>query len=182
MRVAHDHWLTPATRLASPNCDDRPDSAAIELVVIHGISLPPGCFGRRHVEDLFLGRLDPGTHPSFASLAGLRVSAHVLISRRGKVTQFVPFHRRAWHAGVSAWRGRPGCNDYAVGIELEGCDDKPYTASQYRRLRQVLQALMDRYPRLAPDAVVGHFEIAPGRKTDPGPSFEWRRLLLRDEA
>lgn len=177
MRVTDEHWLAGVERLVSPNCDARDDPRAIELVVVHGISLPPGEFGGGHVEDLFLDRLDPDAHPSFATLAGVRVSSHLLISRRGRVTQFVPFHRRAWHAGVSSWRGRPRCNDYAIGIELEGCDHRPYTASQYRRLRRVLVALFARYPRLAPDAVVGHFEIAPGRKTDPGPVFDWRRLL-----
>lgn len=177
MRVARDHWLSPVRRMPSPNCNERPDRSALELVVIHGISLPPGRFGGAWVADLFLNRLDPAAHPSFAELAELRVSSHLFISRRGAVTQFVPFDRRAWHAGESAWRCRPGCNDYAVGIELEGTDHRPYTDSQYRKLRAVLRALLARYPTLSPDAVVGHFEIAPGRKTDPGPSFDWRRLL-----
>lgn len=177
MRVTGDHWLTAAQKLPSPNCNDRPDPAAIELVVIHGISLPPGEFGGPCVVDLFLNCLNTSVYPELAELAHVRVSSHLLIGRRGAVTQFVPFHRRAWHAGESVWRSRPGCNDYAVGIELEGTDDRPYTASQYRKLRQVLVALLLRYPRLSPDAVVGHFEIAPGRKTDPGPSFEWPRLL-----
>lgn len=178
MHVTRDHWLTPATRLESPNWNDRPDPAAIELVVIHGISLPPGEFGGRYVHDLFLNRLDTAAHPSFASLEGLKVCSHLLISRRGAVTQFVPFHRRAWHAGVSSWRRRPGCNDYSIGIELEGADDRDYTASQYRRLTAVLEALLRRYPRLSPEAVVGHLEVAPGRKTDPGPGFDWRRVLV----
>lgn len=178
MRVTDEHWLTPVKRRPSPNCDARPEPAAVELVVVHGISLPPGRFGGPYVEDLFLNRLDLSAHPSFPSLDGLTVSSHLFISRRGAVTQFVPFHRRAWHAGVSAWRGRPGCNDFAIGIELEGCDDRPYTASQYRRLRQVLAALFACYPRLSPDGLVGHFEIAPGRKTDPGPRFDWQRAVL----
>ena len=178
MQVTPDHWLKPAKRLASPNCNDRPDPRAIELVVIHGISLPPGRFGGTCVHDLFLNCLDASAHPELAELTGLRVSSHLLISRRGAVTQFVPFHRRAWHAGESVWRGRPGCNDYAIGIELEGTDHRPYTASQYDKLRKVLRALLLRYPRLSPDAVVGHYEIAPGRKTDPGPAFDWRRVLL----
>ncbi len=177
MHVTDDHWLSPARRLASPNCNHRPDPAAIELVVVHGISLPPGEFGGPWVADLFLNRLDTSAHPALAGLAGVRVSSHLFITRRGAVLQFVPFHRRAWHAGESAWRGRPGCNDYAIGIELEGTDDRPYTESQYWRLPQVLEALMARYPRLSPEAVVGHFEIAPGRKTDPGCRFDWRRLL-----
>ncbi len=177
MHVTADHWLRPAARLASPNCDERPDPAAVELVVVHAISLPPGRFGGRHVRDLFLNRLDPRAHPTFRSLDGVRVSAHLLVTRRGGVTQFVPFHRRAWHAGVSCWRGRTGCNDFAIGIELEGSDERAYTASQYRKLRTVLAALLARYPRLSPEAIVGHCEIAPGRKTDPGPSFDWSRLL-----
>jgi AmpD protein len=177
MQISRDHWLSPAKRLESPNCNERPDPAAVDLVVIHGISLPPGQFGGTCILDLFLNRLDLSAHPSFASLTGVRVSSHLLITRRGRVTQFVPFHRRAWHAGESVWRRRPGCNDYSIGIELEGTDDRPYTESQYRKLKQVLEALMNRYRRLSPDAIVGHYEIAPGRKTDPGPHFDWPRLL-----
>jgi N-acetyl-anhydromuramoyl-L-alanine amidase len=177
VRVTEHHWLTRVTRLESPNSNERNHPHDIELVVVHGISLPPGRFGSGLIKDLFLNRLDIGIDPALADLDGLQVSAHLLIERRGAVTQFVPFHRRAWHAGVSCWRGRPGCNDYAIGIELEGADDRPYTQAQYRRLRQVLEALMARYPRLSPDAVVGHFEVAPGRKTDPGPGFSWRQLL-----
>jgi N-acetyl-anhydromuramoyl-L-alanine amidase len=177
VHVTEHHWLSRAARLESPNSNDRSDPRAIELVVVHGISLPPGRFGGRYIHDLFLNRLDTSLDPTLADLEGLRVSSHLLIDRRGRVTQFVPFHRRAWHAGASSWRRRPGCNDYAIGIELEGTDDRPYTRSQYRRLRQVLEALMARYPRLSWESVVGHFEVAPGRKTDPGPQFCWRRLL-----
>ena len=177
MRVTRDHWLTGARRLPSPNSNARPPDASIELVVIHSISLPPGRFGGGFIRDLFLNRLDTRAHPSFESLEGMRVSAHLVIRRRGGVSQFVPFDRRAWHAGLSSWRGRPGCNDYALGIELEGCDDRPFTESQYRRLDAVLRALLARYPRLSPESVVGHVEIAPGRKTDPGPLFDWRRVL-----
>ena len=177
MRVSSDHWLTPAKRLESPNWNERPHPGAIELVVIHGISLPPGRFGGGYVTDLFLNRLDVSAHPSFADLAGVRVSSHLLITRRGAVVQFVPFHRRAWHAGESVWCRRPACNDYAIGIEMEGTDDRAYTDTQYGKLRRVLNALLERYPRLSPEAVVGHFEIAPGRKTDPGPAFDWGRLL-----
>lgn len=177
MRVTDEHWLTGARRLVSPHCDDRASAAALELVVIHGISLPPGRFGGGFVEDLFLGRLDTAAHPSFESLQGLRVSSHLFVSRRGAVTQFVPFHRRAWHAGLSVWRHRPGCNAFSIGIELEGTDEGGYTESQYRKLTAVLGALLARYPRLSPDAIVGHLEVAPGRKTDPGPRFDWRRIL-----
>jgi len=163
-------------RRPSPNADDRPAGAVPELVVLHGISLPPGRFGTGLVEALFLNRLrtdGDGLH----DLAGVRVSAHVLIERRGRLTQFVAFDRMAWHAGQSDWRGRPACNAYAVGIELEGTDTRPYTAAQYRRLHSLLLALFERYPRLSPEAVVGHAEVAPGRKTDPGPAFDWPRTL-----
>lgn len=180
MHVTDDHWLIPARRLESPNWNERPDPDALELVVVHCICLPPGELGEHYIHDLFLNRLDTNAHPSFASLEGVRVASHLLINRRGGVTQFVPFDRRAWHAGESVWRRRPGCNDYSVGIELEGAEERPFTDRQYRKLRQVLEALMRRYPRLSPDAVVGHYEIAPGRKTDPGPGFDWRRLLLGD--
>lgn len=177
MHVTDDHRLRPAAWRPSPNCNDRPDPAAVEAVVIHGISLPPGRFGGRYVHDLFQNRIDLGAHPSFKSLEGVRVSAHLFISRRGAVTQYVPFHRRAWHAGVSHWRGRADCNDYSIGIELEGTDARAYTESQYGKLTAVLRALLARYPRLSPDAIVGHCEIAPGRKTDPGPHFDWARVL-----
>jgi len=177
MRVTDEHWLTGTRRVPSPHCDDRSHPDAVELVVIHGISLPPGQFGGGFVEDLFLGRIDTAAHPSFESLEGLRVSSHLFISRRGAVTQFVPFHRRAWHAGVSAWRGRAGCNEFSIGIELEGTDEGGYTESQYRKLGVVLNALLARYPQLSPDAIVGHLEVAMGRKTDPGHRFDWRRVL-----
>jgi AmpD protein len=145
--------------------------------VVHGISLPPGEFGGEFVEALFLNQLDTRLHPSLASLQGVRVSPHLYIDRRGRVTQFVPFHLRAWHAGVSRWQGRERCNDFAVGVELEGTDMRAYTGRQYRSLTRVTRALLNHYPRLHAGAVVGHAEIAPGRKTDPGPAFEWRRLL-----
>lgn len=144
-------------------------------MVLHGISLPPGRFGTGLVERLFLNRLPADA--GLADLDGLRVSAHVLIERRGRLTQFVPFDRAAWHAGQSCWRGRPACNGYSVGIELEGTDARPYTAAQYTRLLDLLRALFERYRRLSPEAVVGHAEVAPGRKTDPGPAFDWPRLL-----
>ena len=175
--VTADHWLRGAVRLPSPNADCRPDPEDISLVVVHGISLPPGKFGTDHVEALFTNTLDVSAHPAFADLAGVCVSSHLLISRRGRITQFVPFHRRAWHAGVSAFGGRSGCNAYSIGIELVGADETPYTDAQYRCLAEVFRALSVRYPALSPSHVVGHAEIAPGRKTDPGPSFDWPRLL-----
>ncbi|HEX6829126.1 MAG TPA: 1,6-anhydro-N-acetylmuramyl-L-alanine amidase AmpD [Burkholderiales bacterium] len=159
--------------IPSPNCDERPAGAVIELLVIHSISLPPGEFGGPHIVRLFTNTLDCGAHPYFAGLRGLRVSAHFLVRRRGGIIQFVPCGKRAWHAGVSSWRGRPRCNDYSVGIELEGADDRPFTASQYRALERLVRALAAAYPVAA---AVGHSDIAPGRKTDPGPLFDWSRI------
>ena len=176
LTVTADHWLRGARRLESPNADARPDPKDISLVVVHGISLPPGRFGTGLVEALFTNTLDTAAHPSLGDLDGLRVSSHLLISRPGTLTQFVPFDRRAWHAGASSHRGRERCNDYSIGIELEGTDHERYTDSQYRRLATVLASLRRRYPRLSWGDVVGHSEVAPGRKTDPGPCFDWPRL------
>ena len=175
--VTAAHWLAGAVRLASPNVDDRPDPTDIALVVLHGISLPPGEFGTGFVEALFTNTLDVGSRPALADLAGVRVSSHLLIARTGQITQFAPFQRRAWHAGVSSYAGRTACNDWAIGIELEGTDHAPYAEAQYEQLRGVLAALFRAYPRLSLCGVVGHCEIAPGRKTDPGPAFDWPRLL-----
>ncbi len=178
MSIASDHWLTGARRLVSPNCDDRPDPEDISLIILHGISLPPGEYGGGLVERLFTNQLQVDPAGSMADLAGLRVSSHLLIDRAGLCTQFVPFHKRAWHAGRSAWRGRPSCNNYAIGIELEGTDAEPYAQAQYQRLTAVVKDLLARYSGLSPEAIVGHLEVAPGRKTDPGPHFDWPRLLL----
>ncbi|MYK47800.1 MAG: 1,6-anhydro-N-acetylmuramyl-L-alanine amidase AmpD [Gammaproteobacteria bacterium] len=174
--VTVDHWLRGARRMPSPNASARPDPEDISLVVIHGISLPPGKFGTGRVEALFTNTLDTAVDPSLADLEGVRVSSHLLISRRADVSQFVPFDRCAWHAGVSSHRGRERCNDYSIGIELEGTDDRPYTKLQYDKLVDVLTVLLRHYPRLSLADVVGHSEIAPGRKTDPGPAFDWPRL------
>jgi AmpD protein len=168
--------LTPARFVPSPNQDARPPGATLDLVVIHGISLPPGEFGGDWVARLFTNTLPPDRHPFFASIGGLRVSAHLYLRRDGEVVQFVPFHARAWHAGASAWRHRVACNDFSIGIELEGDDEVPYEPVQYRRLAAVLAALRAAYATLAPDAVAGHSDVAPGRKTDPGPAFDWGRL------
>lgn len=176
MNRIDDGWLDGAQRMRSPNCDARPAGAGVELVVVHGISLPPGEFGAKWVEHLFLNTLDCAAHPYFASLDGLRVSAHLLVRRDGSLVQFVPFDQRAWHAGRSAWRGREHCNDFSVGIELEGCDEVAYSSAQYMALAAVLRALQAHYPSLAADAVAGHSDIAPGRKKDPGPAFDWSRL------
>ncbi|MDD3610636.1 MAG: 1,6-anhydro-N-acetylmuramyl-L-alanine amidase AmpD [Halothiobacillaceae bacterium] len=161
----------------SPNCDQRPPDTPIELVVIHGISLPPGEYGGPYIEDLFLNRLDPSAHPYFKDIADLRVSAHLLIRRDGSMVQFVPFPWRAWHAGESRYEGRPYCNDFSIGIELEGVDTSRYSSVQYDVLGAVLHALVEAYPSLR--AVRGHAQIAPGRKTDPGPAFDWGRLASR---
>lgn len=165
----------------SPNCDERPAGCVPELVVIHGISLPPGEYGGPWIERLFTNDLPGSMHPYFAMIEGYRVSAHVLVRRDAAMVQFVPFHLRAWHAGESAWRGRTRCNDFSIGIELEGADDVAYEGVQYDALAGLLVALIDAYPGLHPDAIAGHCDIAPGRKTDPGLAFEWPRLrtLLR---
>ncbi|RRJ83303.1 1,6-anhydro-N-acetylmuramyl-L-alanine amidase AmpD [Aestuariirhabdus litorea] len=159
--------------LDSPNCEDRPEGSEVSLLVVHNISLPPGQFGSGDITDFFLNRLDVERHPYFHSIAGLRVSAHLLIDRQGAITQFVPFHRRAWHAGKSCYASRENCNDFSIGIELEGCDDLAYTDPQYQALAAVTRALMARYPALTRERICGHSDIAPGRKTDPGPAFSW---------
>jgi len=158
----------------SPNFDDRPSDVQIDLLVIHAISLPPGEFGGAAVEAFFLNRLDPHAHPYYAHLCGVRVSAHFLVRRDGALVQFVPCLKRAWHAGASSWRGRSRCNDFSIGIELEGCDEVPFEASQYDTLARVTRALRIAYPIVS---IAGHSDIAPGRKTDPGPHFEWSRYL-----
>lgn len=171
--VGGDGIVEGARYIPSPNCDERPPGAAVELLVIHSISLPPGKFGGPHIARLFTNTLDYNAHPYFDGLRGLRVSAHFLIRRRGGLIQFVPCGKRAWHAGVSSWRGRPCCNDFSVGVELEGTDDRPFTVSQYRSLERLVRVLVAAYPI---QAAVGHCDIAPGRKTDPGPHFDWSRV------
>ena len=168
-----DGWFLRAQRIPSPNCDARPDGACIELVVIHNISLPPGVFDGDAVIALFTNRLDWEAHPYYRGIRDLRVSAHFLIRRDGRLIQFVPCALRAWHAGASSWQGRERCNDFSVGIELEGSDDVPFTEAQYAALTPLIAALKRRYPILG---LAGHSDIAPGRKTDPGPCFDWRRL------
>lgn len=168
--------LRGARHLPSPNCDDRPDGVVPELIVIHGISLPPGEFGGPHIDHLFTNALDPSGHAYFRAIAGLMVSSHLLIRRTGEVVQYVPLHRRAWHAGKSSYRGRQQCNDFSVGIELEGTDDQPYSSAQYRRLAALIRVLRRGVPSLAAAPIVGHSDVAPGRKTDPGPAFDWQRL------
>ena len=162
-----------ARYIESPNCDERPPRTPITLAVIHGISLPPGEFGGPGIVELFTNRLDPNAHPYYASIVDLRVSSHFVIRRDGEIFQFVPCEKRAWHAGASSWRGRAGCNDFSLGIELEGADTVPYATIQYQILARLLKALHRRYRFRH---VVGHSDIAPGRKTDPGPAFDWKRL------
>jgi N-acetyl-anhydromuramoyl-L-alanine amidase len=174
-RLGHDGWFKSVRRAASPNFDQRPADAAIELIVVHNISLPPGCYGGGHIERLFTNILDPNADPTFADLATMRVSAHLLIERDGAAVQFVSCLERAWHAGVSEFEQRVRCNDFSIGIELEGTDDDPYADAQYATLQQLIEQLVSRYPIRA---VRGHCDIAPGRKTDPGPAFDWRRLRL----
>lgn len=166
----------PVRQLPSPNHNARPPTAAIDAVIIHGISLPPGQYGGPWIADLFLNRLDNQAHPAFAQLRGLRVSSHFLLRRDGELIQFVPLQRRAWHAGRSSLAGRDDCNDYSIGIELEGCDDQAYTEAQYQRLGPLLGWLMQRWGQICSERIVGHEHIAPGRKTDPGPAFDWPRL------
>jgi AmpD protein len=161
-----------ARQVASPNCDARPEGEAVSLLVIHNISLPPGEFGSGAVARLFTNALEFSEHPYYETLRGLRVSSHFLISRDGELVQFVPCSLRAWHAGASMWNGRERCNDFSIGIELEGTDDLPYTGEQYGQLAGLTEALRRRYPITD---IVGHADIAPGRKTDPGQSFDWVR-------
>jgi len=167
--------LAGVRQVLSPHCDARPKGVAPELIVIHGISLPPGEFGGPWIDHLFAGDLPPDAHPCFRDVAALRVSAHAVIRRDGAITQYVPFRLRAWHAGQSQYRGRSACNDFSIGIELEGTDTTPYTDAQYESLMLLVRALLATYPTLAAERIAGHSDIAPGRKTDPGPAFDWQR-------
>lgn len=168
-------WLTGVKRVPSPHCNQRPEHDSPTLLVIHNISLPPGEFGGPWIDALFTGTLDPTAHAYFAEIAHLRVSAHCLIRRDGEIVQYVPFHLRAWHAGVSRYQGREACNDFSIGIELEGTDVLPYTDAQYQALQRVTRLLARHYPQLA-ENITGHSDIAPERKTDPGPAFDWIRF------
>ena len=167
-------WLTTAKRCPSPNHNCRPEGCQPELLVIHNISLPPNRFGGGYIEQFFQNRLDVSQHPYFETIAGLQVSAHLLIGRNGELVQFVSFDQRAWHAGQSSYCGQENCNDFSVGIELEGADFIPYTEQQYLRLAQVTRTLLDYYPEMTKQQITGHSDIAPGRKTDPGDAFNWQ--------
>ena len=169
-------WLAPNANVArqpSPNFNERPQDTAVSLLVIHNITLPPGQFGTPYIADLFLNQLDLTADPWFSNVEGLKVSAHFVIDRLGQITQFVSCDERAWHAGISSFDGREQCNDFSIGIELEGTDDVPFEDAQYERLATLTQCLRDRYPLTA---ATGHSDIAPGRKTDPGPHFDWLRF------
>ncbi|GGE41474.1 N-acetyl-anhydromuranmyl-L-alanine amidase [Halopseudomonas oceani] len=176
MRIS-EGWLEGGGRCPSSHCNERPAECDVSLLVIHNISLPPGEFGGGYVQPFFTGQLNPSIHPYFAEIADLRVSAHFLIERDGTITQFVSCNQRAWHAGASCFGGQENCNDFSVGIELEGADEVPYTDAQYRVLVRLTKALQCAYPAIENHRITGHEFIAPGRKTDPGPAFDWRRYL-----
>lgn len=170
------HWLSEASQVFSPNFDDRPDPDDISLLVIHCISLPPGEFGNACIDQLFCNRLNPDEHPYFKEIHQLTVSSHLVIKRSGEIVQYVPFDKRAWHAGQSNYEGRERCNDFSIGIELEGTETVPYTEAQYLELAAVVKTLLATYPRLSGQRITGHSDIAPGRKTDPGESFDWQKF------
>jgi N-acetyl-anhydromuramoyl-L-alanine amidase len=176
MRVIKN-LLTTVDVLLSPHCDERPNDADVSLLVIHNISLPPKQFGGPFISNFFMGTLDASAHPYFQTIHALRVSSHVLIKRDGDIIQFVPFDKRAWHAGQSIFEGRERCNDYSIGIELEGADDVDFTDKQYQQLAQVSHVILACYPAITQERIVGHSHIAPGRKTDPGVAFDWGRYF-----
>jgi len=171
--------LSNATQISSPNCDDRPSDTPIKLLIIHNISLPPNEFGGPYIDQLFTNTLDIGADPFFEEIAHLKVSAHLLIRRDGTMTQYVPFHKRAWHAGVSNYKGEDTCNNFSIGIEMEGADHIEYDSKQYETLADVTAALLSTYPEMSIDNITGHCDVAPERKTDPGESFDWQRYKKR---
>ena len=175
MTINH-HWLSTAKRIESPNFDERTDPKDISLLVSHCISLPEGQFDTPYIDQLFCNTLNPDQHPYFATIYQLTVSAHLLIKRDGTCVQYVPFDKRAWHAGKSSYQGRERCNDFSIGIELEGTEHLAYTDAQYECLQRVIAQLLETYPTLSKQHITGHSDIAPGRKTDPGASFDWQRL------
>ncbi|MEZ8826584.1 1,6-anhydro-N-acetylmuramyl-L-alanine amidase AmpD [Vibrio amylolyticus] len=174
--IVQQGWYNDAKHLLSPHHDSRDDESDISLLVIHNISLPPSQFGGDYIEQFFTGKLDASQHPFFDVIKEMRVSAHCLIDRKGQVIQFVPFNKRAWHAGLSSFAGRSKCNEYSIGIELEGDDYTAYTEEQYQSLKRVTRALMNEYPKITSSRITGHQYIAPLRKTDPGLVFDWRKL------
>lgn len=178
--LAADGWFEQIERIDSPNCDLRPAGESVSLVVVHGISLPAGEFGTPYIDALFTNRISGDEEPGFEVLKTLKVSTHLLIRRDGQLVQYVSLNQRAWHAGLSSFEGRERCNDFSIGIELEGADEIPYEAAQYRQLNDVLSQLMRHYPEITPQRIVGHSDIAPGRKSDPGPAFDWSNVLQTD--
>lgn len=168
--------ITTATKIDSPNFDARPDSCSPEVIIIHAISLPPGEFGGSYIEKLFCNQLNADDHDSFKEISDLEVSAHALIRRDGELVQFVSLNERAWHAGESECEGRTRVNDFSIGIELEGCDEKPFTEDQYKKLAELSKEIIIKYPAITSDRIYGHSDISPGRKTDPGPHFDWHKF------
>lgn len=162
--------------LPSPHFNERPTDSAVDLIVLHAISLPPGDFKPQHIESFFMGELDSGSNPSFASLTGLQVSAHFIVDRKGAITQFVPLSKRAWHAGESSWEGRDNCNDYSIGIEMIGDEKEPFTQSQYRETARLCRVLMAHFPDISRQRIVGHQDVAPNRKWDPGRQWQWPKF------
>ena len=173
-----DNLIEGVTFHSSPNFDSRPKDTDISLIVIHSISLPPGKYGGNEIKDFFLNELDTSNHEYFESIKNLKVSSHIVIKRTGEILQFVPFNKRAWHAGVSSYLGKENCNDYSIGIELEGTDDSEFTDEQYNSLINLTSSLIRSYPNLSEDRLVGHSDIAPGRKSDPGIFFDWKRFIV----
>lgn len=169
--------LSTARQCPSPNADSRPSGCSPDAVVVHGISLPPGEFGGPWIDQLFSNQLSDCAHAYFRSIADLKVSAHVVIRRDGELVQYVPLHQRAWHAGLSSLYKRERCNDFSIGVELEGCDETPYSNAQYRQLAVLCRVFQHRWPAITRDRIVGHSDVSPGRKTDPGDSFDWSRLM-----
>lgn len=172
----NNHWFNEVTKVQSPNFDERPIEEDMSLIVVHCISLPPEQFGENYIDQLFCNQLNPAEHEYFKEIYQLKVSAHLLIKRCGEVVQYVPFNKRAWHAGQSNYQGREKCNDFSIGIELEGTETTNYTEEQYKQLRLIVKSLLNQYPKLSAEDVVGHCDIAPGRKIDPGESFDWGRF------
>ncbi len=175
MLIDENHYLDCAEQVQSPNYNERPPGEEISLLVIHNISLPPGRYGGGYIEQFFQNRLPIAVDPFFEEIKELQVSSHLLIERTGRIVQFVPFSKRAWHAGISEYQGRDNCNDFSLGIELEGTDDEPYTDIQYKQLAEITRAIQACYPAITLDRIVGHCDIAPIRKTDPGPAFDWQK-------
>jgi len=171
------HYLSTASQCPSPNYNDRPIADDISLIVVHCISLPPNKFGNDYINQLFCNQLNPDDHPYFKKIYQLQVSAHLLIKRDGACVQYVPFNKRAWHAGKSSYQGRENCNDFSIGIELEGAEDIAYSPEQYTQLAEVINTLLATYPSLSRQRITGHSDIAPGRKTDPGSAFDWDKLF-----